>query len=102
MNSFAAGKEPAEKDFMNKVKGKSEASKIELKLKVPARFYRVLREAASAEKLSIPEKVIRELVIGLDDDLAELPGLKERLGIDRQPGERDYQPRLRRMAGLEG
>ena len=75
---------------------------IEVTLKMPAPFYRVLEEAARAEKMPLPKMMMRDLVVDADSYLAAYPRLQERFGIERSEKEGTYQPQLRKLAGVEG
>ena len=75
-------------------------NQIEITLKMPAPFYRVLEAAARAEKMSLHKMMMRDLVVDADSYLAEYPALRERLGIERREGEFSYQPQLRKLAGV--
>jgi hypothetical protein len=73
---------------------------IEVTLKLPAPFYRVLKAAARANKMSVHGYIMRNLVEGLDCDLAQTEGLSERLGIEKQEGQATFQEQLRKMVGI--
>jgi hypothetical protein len=76
-------------------------NQIEVTLKMPAPFYRVLEAAARAERMSLPKMMMRDLVVNADSYLAEYPKLREKFGIEKRAREWSYQPRLRKLAGLQ-
>jgi hypothetical protein len=75
-------------------------NQVEVTLKMPAPFYRVLEAAAKADRMSVHGKIMRELVASLDGDLAQTEGLKEKLGIEKRGKEWSYQTQLRKLAGV--
>ncbi len=73
---------------------------IEVTLKIPAPFYRVLEAVARAEKMPLRKMMMRDLVVEADCSMSMYHKIRDRLGIERSEREGTYQPQLMKMAGL--